>query len=222
MIFAGDLKWFVLLGYGIFLWWLSPWSEDSDMFYQGKSQQGDPVSFWLLTGSVFISWIFAKSITNAANLAASYGLTGGLAYSAWYLSIPVAGVVIYFIRDQYDVESLAEFLTTKYGEIAALTFMIAIFIRLFNEIWSNTIVVGTYFGSKGTLTYYMACGAFVLITLLYSLRGGLRSSVLTDSIQVLLMVFFLSLVLGYILPGRSGELVTAGELTMAGGLDLLL
>lgn len=219
---AGGLKWIVLLGYGVLLWWLSPWSGNSDMFYEGQSEGGDPVSFWLLTGSVFISWIFAKSITNAANLAASYGLTGGLAYAAWYLSIPVAGVVIYYIRRQYDVESLAEFLTAKYGEIATLTFMIAIFIRLFNEIWSNTIVVGTYFGSKGSGTYYLACGAFVLITLLYSLRGGLRSSVLTDGIQVILMVFFLSLVLGYIVPGNTRELVTAGELSMTGGLDLLL
>lgn len=219
---ADSLKWVVLLGYGVLLWWLSPWSGDDEMFYEGQSESGDPVSFWLLTGSVFISWIFAKSITNAANLGATYGLTGGLAYAAWYLSIPVAGVVIYLIRGQYDVDTLAEYLTTKYGRIATLTFMIAIFIRLFNEIWSNTIVVGTYFGTKGSSTYYLACGAFVLITLLYSLRGGLRSSILTDALQVILMVFFLSLVLGYIVPGNTRELITAGDLSMAGGLDLLL
>ncbi len=216
------LKWIVLLLYGVLLWWLSPNSRDTKMFYDAQSESGDPVSFWLLTGSVFISWIFAKSITNAANLAADYGIVGGLAYSAWFLSIPVAGVVIYFIRGKYEVDSLAEFLTTKYGRLATLTFMIAIFIRLFNEIWSNTIVVGTYFGPKGTSGYFLACGAFVLVTLLYSLRGGLRSSVLTDAIQVALMVFFIALVLGYILPGRGADLTTAGELTMNGGVDLLL
>jgi hypothetical protein len=41
--------------------------------------------------SIFISWIFAKSVTNAANLGASYGIVGGLAYASYWLSIPVGG-----------------------------------------------------------------------------------------------------------------------------------
>jgi Na+/proline symporter len=214
--------WIILGGYGLLLWVLSPWSQDRSMFYEGQSEEGGRVGFWILTGSVIISWIFAKSITNAANLGAEYGLVGGIAYAGWYLSIPVAGVVIYFIRRQFDINSLTGYLRTKYGKMATLAFMLAIFIRLFNEIWSNTMVVGTYFGAKGTTSYYLACFLFTAITLAYSLRGGLRSSLITDAVQVLLMVFFVALVLGYIVPGQSGELVRAGDLTMSGGLDLLL
>lgn len=216
------MEWLILLGYGLVLWMISPWSRDREMFYEGRSRIGESVGFWILTGSVLISWIFAKSITNAANLGAEYGLTGGLAYGAWFASIPVAGLVIYFIRTQYDVSSLPDFLQLKYGRLATLVFLIAIFIRLFNEIWSNTMVVGTYFGPKGTTSYYFACFIFVGITLAYSLRGGLRSSLITDAVQILLMVFFVFLLLGYLVPHREKQLLTAGDLTLDGGLDLLL
>ncbi len=216
------MNWLVLIAYGVLLWALSPRALDRKTFFEGRDRGGSPVGFWLLTGSVLVSWVFAKSITNAANLGASFGLTGGLAYAGWYLSIPVAGVVICGMRRRLGVDSLVEFLIGRYGRLAALTFMLAIFVRLFNEIWSNTMVVGTYFGPKGSTPYYVACAGFTGITLLYSLRGGLRSSIVTDGIQVVLMVFFIALVLGYVVPGRSGELMSAGEMSMAGGLDLLL
>lgn len=216
------MHWIVLIAYGVLLWALSPRALDRRTFFEGRDRGGDPVGFWLLTGSVLVSWLFAKSITNAANLGASFGLTGGLAYAGWYLSIPVAGVVICGMRRRLGVDSLVEFLILRYGRTASLAFMLAIFVRLFNEIWSNTIVVGTYFGPKGSFSYYAACVAFTVITLLYSLRGGLRSSIVTDAVQVLLLVFFVALVLGYVVPGRTAELMSAGELSMAGGLDLLL
>ncbi len=216
------MEWLILLAYGAVLWVFSPRSPDRESFYEGRDRGGSPVGFWLLTGSVFISWIFAKSITNAANLGAVYGLPGGLAYAAWYCSIPLAGVVLYLIRKHRDVDSLSAFLMNKYGRFATLAFLVAVFIRLFNEIWSNTMVVGTYFGMKGSPPYYLACFLFTVITLAYSLRGGLRSSIVTDGIQVVLMVFFLALVLGYILPEREGRLLNAGEFSMNGGLDLLL
>ena len=216
------MEWVILIGYGLLLWFISPWSQDESMFFRGRDRDGEPAGLWLLTGSIFVTWIFAKSITNASNLGATFGIVGGLAYAAWYVSIPVAGLVIYGIRRRGNVDSLAEFLATKYGRLATLAFMLAIFIRLFNEIWSNTMVVGTYFGAKGSNPYYFACFVFTVITLAYSLRGGLRSSLVTDGIQVILMVFFIGLVMFFIVPARSGSLVTTGELSMSGGLDLLL
>lgn len=217
-----SVEWWILLGYGVLLWVLSPTGASRKMFYEGRDPTGRTVTLWMLTGSVFISWIFAKSITNAANLGASYGLPGGFAYAAWFLSIPVAGVTIYYLRKHLAVDGLTEFLRGKYGKAATLAFMLAIFIRLFNEIWSNTMVVGTYFGAKGTTPYYLACFLFTAITLAYSLRGGLRSSIITDAVQVLLMVFFVALVLGYVVPEQGGELARSGEWTLDGGLDLLL
>ena len=74
----------------------------------------------LLMMSIFISWIFAKSVTNAANLGAAYGVVGGLAYATYWLSIPVAGIVIYRLRTRHGAQSLVTFLIQRYGPAAAL------------------------------------------------------------------------------------------------------
>lgn len=219
------MAWWILAVYGTALFILAPRSRDAASFFRGTDRHGRQVGYWLLAGSVLVSWIFAKSLTNAANLGASFGLTGGLAYAAWYLSIPVGGAVIVDIRRRHGADSLASFLCGKYGRAASLAFMLAVFIRLYNEVWSNTMVVGTYFGEKGSPAYYAACVVFTGLTLAYSLRGGLRGSIITDAVQLVLMGVFLALVLGALaprLPEGGAELPSAGELTLRGGLDLLL
>lgn len=222
-ITEATLFWGFLLVYGVTMYLLSPKSRNAASFYQGKDDQGNSVGQWSLTASIFISWIFAKSVTNAANLGADYGVVGGLAYASYWLSIPVAGYVIYLIRSRTDARSLQEFLTSRFGRFASLVFAAAILIRLYNEIWSNTAVVGGYFGSPGQWQYYTAAMVFTLFTLAYSLKGGLRSSILTDVIQTFVFVFFLGAVMFMILPANEpGALLREGSFTLNTGVDLLL
>ena len=222
-ITEATLFWGFLLVYGVTMYLLSPKSRNAASFYQGKDDQGNPVGQWSLTASIFISWIFAKSVTNAANLGADYGVVGGLAYASYWLSIPVAGYVIYLIRSRTGARSLQEFLTSRFGRFASLAFAAAILIRLYNEIWSNTAVVGGYFGSPGQWQYYTAAMVFTLFTLAYSLKGGLRSSILTDVIQTFVFVFFLGAVMFMILPANEpGALLQEGSFTLNTGVDLLL
>ena len=215
--------WAVLAVYGLLMFLVSPTARGFGEFFSGQRADGRDVGMGLLIGSVVISWIFAKSITNAANLGERFGLVGAVAYAGWYLSIPVAGLVIYRIRRRTRVRSLAEFLTGKYGRAATGAFMLVVLIRLFNEVWSNTAVVGSYFGPAGSPAYFGAAMVFALLTLAYTLRGGLRSSILTDGIQFGLGIFLLAFILGMILP-RDGavSLLSAGSWTLAGGVDLLL
>jgi len=145
-------------------------------------------------GQYFYQLDFAKSVTNAANLGAAYGVTGGLAYASYWLSIPVAGYIIYLIRTQTGARSLQEFLTSRFGRLASLAFAAAILIRLYNEVWSNTAVVGGYFGLPGEWEYWTAAMLFTMFTLAYSLKGGLRSSIFTDVIQTFVFVFFVGAV----------------------------
>ena len=101
--------------------------------------------------------------------------------------------------------------------------MVAILIRLFNEIWSNTAVVGGFFGDPGQFSYYAAAILFTLFTLAYSIKGGLRSSIVTDGIQALIFVFFLGLVLFTIIPVHGiAKLASAGSFRLDAGVDLLL
>lgn len=215
--------WGFLLLYGGVMYAISPHSRTDAGFFGGSDDAGRPATEWALMCSIFISWIFAKSVTNAANLGAAHGVVGGLAYATYWLSIPVAGLTIYWLRTRHGATGLVPFLIGRYGRLAALAFTAAILIRLYNEVWSNTAVVGAYYGKPGEWTFIAAALLFTAVTLLYSIKGGLRSSIVTDVIQAVLFVIVLGIVLFMVLPQHSvGKLLTVGDFRMNAGLDLLL
>ena len=169
--------------------------------------------------------MFAKSITNAANLGLAFGLVGGVAYAAYYLSFAVAGVVIYQLRTKGGYTSIHHFLSSRFGRGAMVIFSLLICFRLFNEVWSNTLVIGSYFGTTGEMGYYAAIVVFTVLTLAYSLKGGMSSSILTDVIQMALFGVLLVVILTAILPRvdyEVGPLLTSGAWTLATGGNLLL
>ena len=217
-------QWALLIAISVLLFIVSPWARTSTDFFKGtKNKQQPDVS--LLTASLVISWLFAKSITNAADLGFSFGMLGGVAYAAYYLSFLVAGVVIYQLRVKGGYSSIHQFLLTKYGQVATGLFSLLIVFRLFNEVWSNSMVIGSYFGAAGSSAYYWAIGVFTALTLAYTIKGGMRSSLLTDLIQMGLFVVLLTLILGFILPatpsGAAG-LIKEGSWTLDQGGNLLL
>jgi len=219
----GVYFWGFLVLYGGVMYAMSPAATTVSSFFRGTDNQGRPASEWALMMSIFISWIFAKSVTNAANLGAAYGVVGGLAYATYWLSIPVAGFVIYWLRTRHGVQGLVPFLIQRYGRAAALAFALAIFIRLYNEVWSNTAVVGAYYGKAGEWPFIAAALLFTAATLFYSIKGGLRSSIVTDVVQGALFVVVLGVVLFLVLPKHgAGTLLSSGEFKLSAGFDLVL
>jgi len=219
----GTYFWGFLVLYGGVMYAVSPSATTVSSFFRGTDNTGRPASEWALMMSIFISWIFAKSVTNAANLGATYGAVGGLAYATYWLSIPVAGIVIYWLRTRHGAQGMVPFLIQRYGRAAALAFALAIFIRLYNEVWSNTAVIGAYYGKSGEWQFIAAALLFTAATLFYSVKGGLRSSIVTDIVQGLLFVVVLGVVLFLVLPKHSaGTLISSGEFRLAAGLDLVL
>ena len=217
-------QWLLVIASSVILFLISPYSRTTKEFFRATTKENTTPNVWLLTSSLVISWIFAKSITNAANLGLSFGMVGGVAYAAYYLSFLVAGIVIYQMRVKGGFESLHHFLQSKFGRNAVIVFSLLIGFRLFNEVWSNTMVIGTYFGEKGSTQYFLSIIVFTILTLGYTLKGGLRSSLLTDLIQMVLFGVLLFIILGIILPKKGGDVgafVSSGEWTMAGGINLL-
>ncbi len=215
--------WSFLLLYGGVMYAISPRSRTEAGFFSGSDDAGRPATEWALMCSIFISWIFAKSVTNAANLGAAWGVVGGLAYATYWLSIPLAGFVIYWLRTRHGATGLVPFLIQRYGRLAALAFTAAILIRLYNEVWSNTAVVGAYYGKAGEWTFIASALLFTAVTLIYSLKGGLRSSIVTDVIQAVLFVIVLGIVLFLVLPKHGvGTLLSVGDFRLNAGVDLLL
>lgn len=215
--------WGFLLVYGLVLYAVTPNAGTPGAFFRGEDEAGRAASRWSLTASIFISWILAKSVTNAANLGAAYGIIGGLAYATYWLSIPLAGWVIYRLRTRYGATGLVHFLVRRYGSGAALAFSVAILVRLYNEVWSNSAVVGGYYGPAGSPAFIGAALLFTAATLFYSIKGGLRGSIFTDVIQTGLFVVFLLTVLFLVLPGQElGPLLSQGRFALDAGVDLLL
>lgn len=195
------LPWAVLFGYCLIVLRMTPQSVSPAQFFGGADAKGTAPGLWLLVASAAITWIFAKSIANAADLAGAFGIIGGIGYALYYLSFVVAGVAIYLIRVKGGYGSLAEFLAGKYGAACARLFLIAVAIRLFNEVWSNTKVAALYFGPEGGAEYWIGVLFITAFTVYYSWRGGLRSSILTDGAQMILAAVLLVMVLGIVWPG---------------------
>ncbi len=215
--------WGFLFLYGALMYAMTPRAMTVAGFFRGSDAAGRPASEWALACSVFISWIFAKSVTNAANLGAAYGVVGGLAYATYWLSIPVTGFVIYRLRTRHGASGLVPFLIARYGRAAAIAFTLAILIRLFNEVWSNTAVVGAYYGAPGTGAFIASALVFTAASLFYSLKGGLRSSIVTDVVQSVLFVLVMAAVLTQILPQHGlARLASFGEFRLDSGVDLVL
>lgn len=217
-------QWVIVIGSSLLMFLISPFAKTNDAFFRAKSAQNHAPGVFLLTSSMVISWIFAKSITNAANLGQAYGFVGGLAYATYYLSFLVAGIVIYRMRTKGGYTSIHHFIGSKFGRQAVVIFSILIAFRLFNEVWSNTMVIGSYFGEKGSGPYYASVLVFTTLTLVYTLKGGLRTALMTDLVQMGLFSLLLVIILGILMPHEKGDVlkfVQSGEWKLSQGLNLL-
>ena len=216
-------QWGLIIASSVLMFVLSPLAKSPDEFFKATHRKKSP-NVWMLTGSLIISWIFAKSITNAANLGLSFGIVGGVAYAGYYLSFAVAGIIIYQMRLHGGFTSIHQFLTSRFGKGAMRLFSVLIAIRLFNEVWSNTMVIGSYFGEMGSAPYYWAILVFTVLTLAYALKGGLSSSIFTDVIQMGLFSILLCVILWSIFSVDDftvKEAVTSGTWSFDLGLNLL-
>jgi Na+/proline symporter len=215
-------QWLLIICSSLILFFLSPLAKTTDQFFKAVNKKKAPNTL-VLTGSLIISWIFAKSITNAANLGLDFGIVGGVAYAGYYLSFAVAGVIIYQLRTKGGFKSIHEFLISKFGKNAMAIFSILIAFRLFNEVWSNTMVIGSYFGEQGSTSYYWAILVFTVLTLAYAVKGGLSSSIFTDVIQMVLFSVLLIIILSTIFTVddfSSKQIISSGTWSFELGLNL--
>ena len=220
---TGIFFWGFLIVYGIVMFLLSPKTVSLGGFFKGEDRQGRAANPWMITASIFIAWIFAKSVTNAANMGASFGIVGGIGYAMYWLCIPLTGWALYRLRRKFKATSMVGFLTEHYGVLAAFCFSAAILVRLFNEVWSNTSVVGAYYGESGSTPFVVAALLFTAITVGYCCWGGMRGSIITDVAQAILFAVLLVGVLVWIVPQDSPvDYVTSGAWSLEGGVDFII
>jgi Na+/proline symporter len=174
---------------------LSRKSNHSSGFYLGQSASGQAPSLITLVFSQVTTWIFARSLLNAAILGFYYGIWGTLAYTAYYLSFFTGAKIVEHVRFVEGFDSVQTFLANRFGRWGTSCYNLVIGVRLTSEVFANLLVIGILFGAAGSQAYTLAIIAVAVITLAYSMLGGLHASLRTDLFQMIAFIAVLGLLL---------------------------
>ena len=184
-------------------------------FFAGSSARGKAPGLLTLTFSQVTTWIFARSLLNAAILGYFYGLPGALAYAAYYLSFLTGGWIVDAVRFRHGASSIQSFLEAKFGSAGPLAYNFVIILRLLSEVFANLLVIGILFGGEGSASYAAAVLSLSAVALGYSMVGGLRASLTTDVFQMSLFLALLALLMAGLLGAPGFE--AAAVLDMGDG-----
>lgn len=174
---------------------LSRKSNHSSGFFLGQSASGQAPSLITLVFSQVTTWIFARSLLNAAILGFYYGIWGTLAYTAYYLSFFTGAKIVEHVRFVEGFDSVQTFLANRFGRWGTSCYNLVIGVRLTSEVFANLLVIGILFGAAGSQAYTLAIMAVAVITLAYSMLGGLHASLRTDLFQMIAFIAVLGLLL---------------------------
>ncbi|MBY4678477.1 sodium:proline symporter [Marinobacterium arenosum] len=167
-------------------------------FFRGQSPDGQAPGLITLVFSQVTTWIFARSLLNAAILGFYYGIWGTLAYGAYYLSFLTGGRIIDQLRFERGYGSIQAFLADRFGRWGTGCYNFVIGVRLVSEVFANLLVIGILFGVAGSQSYTLAVLGLALVTLCYSMLGGLHASLRTDLFQMLIFLLVLILLLAIV------------------------
>jgi len=176
----------------------APRAKQAGAFFEGRSADDRPPGLFTLTLSQVTTWVFARSLMNAAILGFYYGLWGTLAYACYYLSFITGGRIVDSLRFEHGYSSVQAFLRDQFGAWGSRCYNFVVGLRLVSEVFANLLVIGILFGVAGSASYVLAVIGVAGVTLLYSMLGGLHASLKTDFLQMLLFAALL-LILAFIL-----------------------
>ena len=167
---------------------ISPKAQTEGSFFKGLSASGEQPGLLTLVFSQVTTWIFARSLLNAAILGFYYGVWGTLAYAFYYFSFITGGRIVDHLRFEHGFQSVQSFLADRFGPWGTGCYNFVVGVRLISEVFANLLVIGILFGAAGSNTYTLTILAFAGVTLFYSMLGGLRASLRTDLFQMVLFL----------------------------------
>ncbi len=180
-------------------------------FFGGLGQSGQAPGLWTLVLSQVTTWIFARSLMNAAILGYYYGIAGTLAYAAYYGSFLTGGYIVAHLRAQ-GARSMQDCLRDSYGSTGTTCYNLVIALRLLSEVFANLLVVGLIAGAVMGGSGTTAVVIVAIVGLAYSAWGGLSAALRTDVLQmvVFMAVFGIAFIALLASPGFDlGAVLTA-------------
>jgi len=195
--------------------WVAPRQVSVAGFFGGQTGAGRAPGLWTLVLSQVTTWIFARSLMNAAILGYYYGSAGVLAYAAYYGSFMTGGFIVLRLRRQ-GARSVQDWLGARFGASGNACYNLVIALRLLSEVFANLIVIGLIFSAilPQFAAFQNAAILLVgLVALAYSAWGGLSAALRTDVMQMLvfLVVFGAAFVALITSPGFDAMAVVTAQ-----------
>ena len=166
---------------------VAPRRASVEGFFGGVSVDGAAPGLWVLVLSQVTTWIFARSLMNAAILGYYYGIAGTLAYAAYYGSFLTGAMIVARLRAR-GAQSLQDWLGACFGAMGTGCYNLVVSLRLLSEVFANLLVVGliavAVLGGSGTPAILVVA----VLGLAYSAWGGLSAALRTDVVQMLLFL----------------------------------
>ena len=178
------------------------------------------VSVWQGAFSIAVSWIWAPAIFICSLQAYTKGLPG-----IFWFTLP--NILCFFIYTPFAVKlrkllpngySLPEFIFNRYqSKRTHIAFLVVFFGYQFGAIIINCLAGGALLHTLSGVDTKVAILAMSLIVLAYSLMSGLKASIYTDVIQMLMVLLIAFILIPWCLFFEGGvELVVNGTKGISG------
>ncbi len=174
-------------------------------FFGGMTVAGRAPGLWVLVLSQVTTWIFARSLMNAAILGYYYGSAGTLAYAAYYASFLTGGFIVGRLRRQ-GARSMQDWLGARFGAVGNGCYNLVIALRLLSEVFANLLVVGLIFNAVLAGSGTTAILVVAALGLAYSAWGGLSAALRTDVVQMLVFLVVFGLAFGALVMSPAFDL----------------
>ncbi|MEZ5489553.1 MAG: sodium:solute symporter [Gammaproteobacteria bacterium] len=209
------LDWLVIAVYLLSLiglaWWLSRQQESREDYYVG----GRRIGAWPVALSIMATQCSTNSILGAPAFVA-FAAGGGLVWLQYELAVPLAmvGLILFFMPlfRHLRLLSVYAYLEARFDLRTRLTLSgLFLFIRAFATsvtVYSIAIVIDLITG-LGFVWAVILLGAF---TVVYDVLGGIRGVILSDVIQLFILVAVLCLLLLMLMDSNGGFLAMLDNL----------
>lgn len=174
-----------------------------EQFFLGRDADARAPGLWTLVLSQVTTWIFARSLMNAAILGYYYGVAGVLAYAAYYLSFLTGGYWVGRLRGA-GAGSVQDWLGGQFPISGRAVYNLLVGLRLISEVFANLLVIGLIAtailpGTPGVAGWTIA--GFAALALSYSAYGGMHASLRSDVWQMVGFLIVFALAFGALILG---------------------
>lgn len=158
--------------------------------------------------SIAVSWIWAPAVFIASMQAYTQGVAGAFWFIVpnvvcFFVFAPLAMRLRRFLPDGY---TLPEFVLKRYNndKKTHLAFLVLFFGYQLGAIIINTLASGVLLNALTGINFYFTVVAVMVLVLIYAMMSGLEASIITDIIQMAMVLLFCFILVPWVLFKAGG------------------